>query len=152
MRIVIQKVKSASVTLSEGLHSSIGPGLLCLVGLHVNDHDGDLDYACRKITTCKLFDSDDGKLWRKNVCAAGKEILMVSQFTLYGDVCKQGKMDFKHAMSADRARGIYSRLLDMVKAKVGADRVQDGKFQTYMEVSLVNDGPITITLESHNHV
>mmetsp|Transcript_1032 Transcript_1032/g.1461 ORF Transcript_1032/g.1461 Transcript_1032/m.1461 type:complete len:237 (-) Transcript_1032:95-805(-) len=151
MKVVIQKVKSASVVVEGEIFVSIGPGLLCLIGLHENDSSADLDFVCKQITSCKIFKSEE-KLWRKSVVQAGLEILLVSQFTLYGEIYKRGKMDFHHAMPADTARVKFNELVKKVKLKAGESKVKNGKFQAYMEVSLVNDGPITITFESHDHV
>uniref|UniRef100_A0A7S2V4R2 D-aminoacyl-tRNA deacylase n=1 Tax=Fibrocapsa japonica TaxID=94617 RepID=A0A7S2V4R2_9STRA len=148
MKVVIQRVKSASVSVNDSQISCIGKGFLCLVGIHETDGPADADWMIKQIISCKLFPGEDGKPWKRNISQIEGELLMVSQFTLYGKVYKRGKMDFHHAMSPDAAREYYSRFLDSLKEKTITGKVYDGAFGEIMEVSLLNDGPITITLDS----
>ena len=147
MRLVVQKVKSASVTVENVCVSKIGPGILALVGLHQDDAPADLEYCCRKLLGCKLWDNESGP-WRHSVMQKGMEVLLVSQFTLYGKVGKGNKPDYKLSMKSDPAREMYQSFLDLVRAQYEADMVQDGVFGAMMDVELVNDGPVTLIIES----
>lgn len=159
MRIVVQRVKSASVSVvaaasSDPLSSSpervahIGPGVLALVGLHEHDTTADLETCCRKLLACKLWPNESGALWRHGVQRKNLQILLVSQFTLYGTLSRKNQPDYKAAMKAEAARKLYSEFVDMVRQAYAADKVQDGVFGAMMEVELVNDGPVTLILES----
>ena len=150
MRLVLQRVKSASVTVDGSVVSSIGKGVLALVGLHSKDTAEDLVYCARKLCGAKLWDNENGKTWRKSVKQQDFEVLLVSQFTLYGDVSnKKHCPDFKDSMkSADGAEETYDQFRSLVEGEMGAGRVSDGVFGAMMDVSLVNDGPTTIVVES----
>ena len=150
MRLVIQKVKRASVSVASSPVSSIGAGLLVLVGLHSLDTSDDLAWCAKKLLACKIWDNDDGKLWRKGVKDMDLEVLLVSQFTLYGGVHnKRSQPDFKHAMKAESARGAYEEFKAMVSSAYGnSSKIKDGSFGELMDVELVNDGPVTIVVDS----
>ena len=98
MRTVIQRVLEGSVTVDGAVISSIGPGLVCLIGIHESDTAEDMDYIIGKILSAKLFSDEQGRPWRQSVTAKGFSVLLVSQFTLYGTVGKKGNTDFHHAM------------------------------------------------------
>lgn len=148
MRIVIQRVKSASVTVSGEKVSSIGTGIMALVGLHENDTDDDLSYCCKKLLAAKLWENDNGGMWRHGVKQKGFEVLCVSQFTLYGTLSKKNQPDYKLAMKAIPAEALYSRFLDMLKEQYEPEKIKDGQFGALMDVELINDGPVTIIVES----
>ena len=147
MRIVVQRVKTASVAnVDEGgkIVSSIGPGLLALVGLHEHDTvENDLRSCCSKLLACKLWENDNGGMWRHSVKQRNLEVLLVSQFTLYGTLSKKNQPDYKRAMKSQRAQRMYGEFVDMVRQSYSdhPDRVKDGVFGAMMDVSLVNDGP-----------
>lgn len=148
MRLVIQRVKSASVTVDQKRISSIGPGMLALVGLHLEDTDADLQYCARRLLAVKLWENANGAPWRQHVKQKSYEILCVSQFTLYGTLSKKNQPDYKLAMKADRAQTMYSQFLDMLKEGYENEKISDGAFGEMMDVGLVNDGPVTLVIDS----
>jgi len=148
MRLVVQRVKAASVSVEGEVISSIGPGIMALVGLHEDDAKEDLEFCCKKLLACKLWANDNGALWRHGVKQRDMEVLCVSQFTLYGTLSKKNQPDYKKAMKAEPARAMYSEFLEMLKAAYQEDKIKDGEFGAMMDVSLVNDGPVTLVFES----
>jgi len=151
MRIVVQRVKSASVSnVEEGekVVSSIGPGLLALVGLHENDTSTDLQTCCRKLLACKLWPNENGGMWRHSVKQKDMEVLLVSQFTLYGTLSKKNQPDYKLAMKSQQAQTMWGDFVETVRQSYEPERVKDGVFGAMMDVQLVNDGPVTIIIES----
>lgn len=149
MRIVVQRVKSASVTVGGKIKSSIGPGAMALVGLHEHDSYSDLEYCCKRLLGCKLWENEAGAGWRRGAKQMGLDILCVSQFTLYGTLTKKNQPDYKKAMKNERARQMYSDFLNMLKDNYEAEKIHDGEFGAMMEVALVNDGPVTLVIESN---
>ncbi|KAL6574048.1 hypothetical protein OROHE_001590 [Orobanche hederae] len=156
MRAVVQRVASASVEpngcrLVEGRTvSKIGPGLLVLVGLHETDVESDAEFICRKVLSMRLFPNEKtGKTWDQNVMQRKYEVLLVSQFTLYGFL-KGNKPDFHVAMPPGAAKPFYASLVEKFQKAYRADAVkgEDGVFGAMMKVSLVNDGPVTMQLDS----
>ncbi|KAL8108148.1 uncharacterized protein LOC141670536 isoform X1 [Apium graveolens] len=148
MRAVVQRVASASVEVEGRTVSSIGPGLLVLVGIHDSDVDSDADYICRKVLNMRLFPNDTaGKSWDRNVMQMNYEVLLVSQFTLYG-ILKGNKPDFHLAMSPGRAKPFYNSVVERFGKAYRTDAVKDGIFGAMMKVNLVNDGPVTMHLDS----
>jgi len=148
MRLVVQKVKSASVTVDGSVVSSIGPGIMALVGIHENDTKDDLEYCAKKLLGCKLWDNDNGGQWRHGVKQRNLEVLCVSQFTLYGKLTKKNQPDYKASMKAIPAKVMYEQFLDSLKSKYEDEKIQDGVFGAMMDVALVNDGPVTIVIDS----
>eukprot|EP00934_Nitzschia_sp_Nitz4_P006974 Nitzschia sp. Nitz4//scaffold190_size42200//1917//2399//NITZ4_007383-RA/size42200-processed-gene-0.56-mRNA-1//1//CDS//3329540117//6964//frame0 len=152
MRLVLQRVKSASVTVDGEIISSIGPGVLALVGLHQDDSAEDLKYCCTKLLSCKLWPNETGSQWRRGVKQCDLEVLCVSQFTLYGTISKKNQPDYRYAMKSDQAREMYGDFLDMLRSNYQEEKIQDGKFGAMMDVALVNDGPVTLVIESEPRV
>ena len=148
MRIVVQRVKSASVTVEGKPVSSIGQGILALVGIHENDEHADLEYCCKRLLGCKLWENESGAPWRHGVKQKGYQLLCVSQFTLYGTLTKKNQPDYKRAMKAIPALELYNTFLGMLRDSYQPDRIFDGVFGALMDVELVNDGPVTIVIES----
>lgn len=149
MRIVVQRVKSASVTVEGQVVSSIGPGLLALVGLHLHDTEQDLTYCCKRLVGARLWQNDNGGQWRHGVKQKNYDILCVSQFTLYGTLSeKKQQPDYKLAMKTEQAEQMYKRFLEMLSSQYQPDKIHDGVFGALMDVALVNDGPVTIIIES----
>lgn len=138
MRLVIQRVKSASVTVDQKQVSAIGPGMLALVGLHHEDTESDLQYCAKRLLAVKLWENDNGAPWRQHVKQKSYEILCVSQFTLYGTLSKKNQPDYKLAMKADQAQAMYNRFLDMLGEGYEKDKIFDGKFGEMMDVGLVS--------------
>jgi len=152
MKLVIQRVKSASVTVNNAQVSSIGRGILALVALHKDDTQSDLEYCAKKLLAIKLWENENGGSWRQHVKIREYEILCVSQFTLYGTLSKKNQPDYKQSMSAAQAETMYSQFLDMLKDQYEGNKVFDGRFGEMMDVALVNDGPVTIVLDSRNDI
>ncbi|KAI5446221.1 uncharacterized protein LOC127138014 isoform X1 [Lathyrus oleraceus] len=150
MRAVVQRVDSASVEVEGRTVSEIGPGLLVLVGIHDSDSDADADYICRKVLNMRLFSNEDtAKAWDHSVMQKNYQVLLVSQFTLYGFL-KGNKPDFHVAMAPQRAKPFYASLVDRFRNAYNADAIKDGIFGAKMKVSLVNDGPVTMQLDSQS--
>lgn len=149
MRIVVQRVKSASVTVdNQGVVSEIGPGLLALVGLHATDTATDLPAMSRKLLAAKLWENEAGKPWRQSVQQKGYDVLLVSQFTLYGRLTKKNQPDYQDSMKAIPAQALYEQFVQLVQASHTTGVVKDGIFGAMMDVALVNDGPVTIIIDS----
>lgn len=148
MRAVVQRVASASVEVEGRIVSAIGPGLLVLVGLHESDADSDAEYICRKLLNMRLFPNEKtGKTWDQNVMQKNLEVLLVSQFTLYG-ILKGNKPDFHVAMPPEKARLFYESVVEKFRKAYKPDVIKDGIFGAMMKVNLVNDGPVTMQLDS----
>lgn len=145
MKVVIQRVKSASVAVDEKLISEIEKGFLILVGIGQDDTQKDVDYITRKILNLRIFKSEKG-CFDKSIQDIGGEILFVSQFTLYGDCNKGNRPSFSHAMPPAQAKIFYQNFLDNFKKLYS--KIKDGQFGAMMQVELINDGPITIILDS----
>lgn len=145
MRAVIQRVKSSSVTVGKKVVGEIGKGLLVLLGVAKSDNIDDAEYLADKIVNLRIFEDDNRKLNRSLLDIGGK-MLVVSQFTLLGDCNKGRRPSFVRAASPDLAMELYQHFVDRVRQKNVS--VNTGRFQTMMEVSLVNDGPVTLIVES----
>ncbi|CAH9130434.1 unnamed protein product [Cuscuta epithymum] len=124
MRATVQRVASASVEVDGQLVSTIGPGLLVLIGIHESDVDADADYICRKVLNMRLFpNKETGKTWDQSVLQKNYEILLVSQFTLYG-ILKGNKPDFHVAMPPDKAKPFYEAVLEKFRVAYKPDAVK----------------------------
>ncbi|KAJ1611766.1 putative D-Tyr-tRNatyr deacylase [Cryptosporidium canis] len=152
MKIVLQKVKSASVRVDGQEVSRIGPGLLLLVGIKTDDVSSNADYLVRKCLSLRLWadesDPSSRNPWRLSVKDKDLEILAVSQFTLYGHVKNGSKPDFHNAMNGKDALPIFNEFVEKLRISHCPDKVKTGSFGEHMEVSLVNDGPVTLVLEN----
>lgn len=146
MKIVIQRVKEAAVTVEERVHGQIEQGLLLLVGVAPDDSREDVDYAARKITNMRIFADEAGKMNRSVQDIEGK-ILSISQFTLFADTKKGNRPAFTGAAAPDLAKALYEELNQALRTFVP---VQTGVFGADMQVSLINDGPVTIVLDTKN--
>ncbi|EPY32352.1 D-tyrosyl-tRNA(Tyr) deacylase [Strigomonas culicis] len=150
MKIVIQRVLRASVTSNSEVVGSIGKGMSVLVGICQEDTREDMDYVIRKILGVRLWSNEDEtKRWCRNVREIEGGVLLISQFTLM-HVMKGNKPDFHHAMNPDKALEMFNELRDKLSATYVADRVATGKFQNYMNIEQVMDGPVTLVLDSKN--
>jgi D-aminoacyl-tRNA deacylase len=145
MRIVVQRVSRACVRVGERVTGEIGQGLVVLVGVSRDDTAADVHYIASKIRDMRVFDGPDGKPHDRSVADAGGSILVVSQFTLYGDLRKGRRPSFDEAAPPDMARRLYEDLVRELRAAV---RVETGEFQAHMQVELVGDGPVTVLLDS----
>ncbi len=144
MKVVIQRVKKAQVVIDEELVGDIKQGLLLLVGVGPDDEQEDLDYAVRKITNMRIFSDDMGKM-NLSVQDVKGSILSVSQFTLFADTKKGNRPAFTGAAKPDKAEQLYNAFNESLAQYVP---VETGVFGADMHVSLVNDGPVTIILDT----
>ena len=140
MRALVQRVSRAAVAVEGSEVAAIGPGLLVLLGVRRGDGTEEADRLARKLLALRIFDDGDGKM-NRNVEDAGGELLCVSQFTLYGDARKGNRPSFVDAAPPDQAEVLYERVRDALGAKGGV-------FGARMEVAVLNDGPVTLLLET----
>ncbi|MDD5131202.1 MAG: D-aminoacyl-tRNA deacylase [bacterium] len=145
MRVVIQRVKQASVTINSAVHAKIEQGLLVLVGIHKDDVFNDVVYIADKIVSLRIFSGPDNKM-NMDIAASQGSLLVVSQFTLYANTAGGNRPDFIQAAPAEKAQKLYFSFLDRLKR--GQVPVASGIFGANMQVSLVNDGPVTIIIDS----
>ena len=144
MRAVVQLVKEASVAVAGDLKGKIGKGYLVLIGIEENDTEKDLSYICEKLLGLRVFEDADGKM-NRSILDVGGAILLVSQFTLYGDARKGRRPSYIRAARPEKAIPLYEAMIEQLRAALP---VETGEFGAKMEVSLVNDGPVTILLDS----
>lgn len=140
MRALVQRVSSASVSVGDEPVASIGPGLLVLVGVRRGDTDEDADRIARKVRALRIFDDAGGRM-NRSVTDVGGEILCVSQFTLYGDARRGNRPSYTEAAPPEEAEQLYERLRSSLDAA-------GGRFAARMSVELVNDGPVTLLVET----
>ncbi|HUC30839.1 MAG TPA: D-aminoacyl-tRNA deacylase [Candidatus Acidoferrum sp.] len=145
MRAVVQRVSRARVTVKEWTSGEIGLGLLVLVGVGQDDTEADATYLAEKVAGLRVFEDDEGKMNRR-VQDVGGSVLAVSQFTLYGDVRRGKRPSFDAAAPPDEARRLYEFFVQRIQA--AGLRCETGRFQEMMQVELVNEGPVTILLDS----
>jgi D-tyrosyl-tRNA(Tyr) deacylase len=146
MRAVCQRVSRAKVTVCDRVTGSIEHGLLVFLGAGAGDEASDLAYVVDKIANLRIFADDAGKM-NRSVLDVGGEVLVVSQFTLYGDVRGGRRPAFTGALGPVAARALYEQALEALR-KAGVTRVEAGEFAADMAVELINDGPVTILLDS----
>ena len=144
MRAVVQRVKRASVTVEGNVTGSIEKGLLVFLGIEETDTLEDVKYICDKVANLRIFEDEQGKM-NRSVLDEGGSVLLVSQFTLYGDARNGRRPSFSKAARPEHALPLYENAVRLLKETVP---VETGEFQAMMEVSLLNDGPVTILLES----
>ncbi len=147
MKAVIQRVKSAEVLIDGRVSGKIGKGLLVFLGVGKGDGESDLSYLTSKIPDLRIFEDEFGK-FNLSLKERGGEMLVVSQFTLYGDCRKGRRPSFTDAEDPAAAKDLYDRFIARLKDE--GVPVQTGEFQAKMEVHLVNDGPVTLLLDSRN--
>ncbi len=145
MRFLIQRVSRASVRVEGKLEGSIGAGLLVLIGISATDGTAEADYLADKLVNLRIFSDTEGRM-NLSAIDARAALLLVSQFTLYGDCRKGRRPSFDAAAPAARARELYEYVVKKVREK--GLLTETGVFQAHMEVELVNDGPVTLLLES----
>lgn len=145
MRVVIQRVTSSQVTVGGEIIGKIGRGLNLLVGIAPTDTEVELNWMANKCLNLRLFPSDDGNSWDYSVQEIGAELLVVSQFTLYGDCRKGRRPSFSASASPQQAKPLYEQFVNQLRAS--GLHVATGEFGAMMEVSIENDGPVTLLLE-----
>jgi D-aminoacyl-tRNA deacylase len=146
MRAVIQRVTSASVKISNKVKASVGTGLLVLLGIEEADSDADTEWLCRKIVNLRIFD-DDNHLMNLSVLDTGGNILVISQFTLFAKTKKGNRPSYIRAAHPDTAIPLYNRFVELLSELLGKE-VFTGEFGAMMQVELVNDGPVTIIIDT----
>jgi len=145
VRAVLQRVKKSSVTVNDKIIGKIGNGLLVLLGVSREDEKKDADYLADKIPNLRIFEDGNAKM-NRSLLETGGQMLVVSQFTLLGDCRKGRRPSFTNAAGPDKAKELYEYFVSQIKLK--GVRVKTGQFRAVMAVSLVNDGPVTIIVES----
>lgn len=145
MRAVVQRVSRASVTVEGETNGKIGKGLLVLLGVSADDEEKDAVYLLDKIINLRIFNDNEGKMNLSLVDISG-ELLVVSQFTLYGDARRGRRPSYIEAAQPEKANALYEFFV--AEARKQIETVETGRFQAMMEVELVNDGPVTILLDS----
>ncbi|RPH43443.1 MAG: D-tyrosyl-tRNA(Tyr) deacylase [Desulfobulbaceae bacterium] len=145
MRAVVQRVSRASVHVDQHLTGSIDNGLVVFLGIHPNDGPGEIQWMADKIIHLRIFNDEEGKM-NRSLLDLGKEMLIISQFTLYGDCRKGRRPGYSDAAPPNLAEPIYQRFVGEVQRR--GISVATGRFQASMEVELVNDGPVTLLIDS----
>ncbi len=148
MRVVIQRTTGASVTIEGENKESIGSGLVVLLGIEGDDHDEDISWLVRKIVNLRIFDDEQGVM-NKSVLDTGGDILLVSQFTLHASTKKGNRPSYIRAAHPDYAVPLYEKFIHQLELGLGKP-VFTGEFGAMMKVSLVNDGPVTILMDTKN--
>ncbi len=146
MRVLIQRVGSASVTIEKKVKSSIAYGMLIFVGIEESDSKEDIEWLCKKIVNLRIFDDENGVMNRSIIESSG-EILVVSQFTLHASTKKGNRPSYIKAAKPDISIPLYKEFCRMLGQHLGKE-VQTGEFGADMKVSLINDGPVTIWMDS----
>lgn len=148
MRALVQRVSEGAVQINKPQYSaSIGKGIVILLGVKEGDNENDMVFVADKCCNLRIFEDEDGKM-NLSVKDIGGEILVVSQFTLYGDTRKGNRPNFMDAANPVLAEELYNRFVDRVKSSIGNDKVKTGVFAAMMNVKIFNDGPVTILVES----
>lgn len=145
MRAVVQRVASAKVEVDNRITGEIGRGLLILIAVHEQDTEKDIKWMVDKLLNLRLFTDEEGKM-NLSCLDIGGELLIVSQFTLYGDCRKGRRPSYSHSAPVQLAEPMYHRFVEQMKSS--GLKVQEGVFQAHMQVSLVNDGPVTVLVDS----
>lgn len=150
MKIVIQRVLEASVSISGKTYSSIGPGMMILVGIHADDTDEDIDWLTGKICNLRIFDDEAGVM-NRSILESGGEILTVSQFTLMARTKKGNRPSYIDAAKPEISVPIYKEFVHSLSEALGKE-IKTGVFGADMQVALINDGPVTILIDSKNRI
>jgi D-tyrosyl-tRNA(Tyr) deacylase len=145
MKIVVQRVSSSSVEVNGNITGSINQGVMLLVGIHESDTKETIEWCCNKVVNLRIFEDDEGKM-NRSVADIDGGILLVPQFTLYGDASKGTRPSFINAAPPGIAEPLFDQMVDLFK-EMYSGPVETGVFGAMMNVSLVNDGPVTILLE-----
>ncbi len=150
MRAVVQRVKRSSVTIGGRLNSEIGAGLLVLLGVHEEDKESDAEFLADKCAALRIFDGGGGKM-NLSVRDTGGSAMVVSQFTLYGDARKGNRPNYMRAAKPELAETLYDYFVRRLEGNLGRGRVATGVFREMMDIELVNDGPVTIIIDTRGH-
>ena len=146
MRVVVQRVSESNVRISGDVRGEIGKGFMVLVSFVDDDTDGDLDWMSNKIINLRIFNDEEGKM-NKSLLDVGGDILLISQFTLHGSTKKGNRPSFIKAAKPEYANQMYEKFIEVLENSLGKN-IQTGEFGGDMKVSLINDGPTTIIIDS----
>ena len=146
MKVVIQRVSEAQVAIKQKVAGSIGLGLMVLVGFEENDTFEDIQWIVQKITQLRIFNDDEGKM-NLSITDIQGDLLLISQFTLHASTKKGNRPSFIRAAKPDKAVPLYQKTIETLESKLGKP-IQTGEFGAAMKVALINDGPVTITIDS----
>jgi len=148
MKAVVQRVKSASITISEqNYFQEIGKGLLILLGIKIGDTEDDVTFVADKCSNLRIFEDAEDKM-NRSVKEVNGEMLIISQFTLYGETAKGNRPSFTDAAKPEEAIPLYEKFVSRVKTNLGDEKVKVGIFGAMMDIQLVNYGPVTVLVES----
>lgn len=148
MRALVQKVSEGGVFIvKENYNAGIGKGMVILLGIKAGDHEDDVNYVADKCCNLRIFEDENEKM-NLSVKDVDGEILIISQFTLYGDTSRGNRPGFTEAARPEEAIPLYEKFIFRVKTNIGSDKVKTGKFGAMMTVKIINDGPVTFTVES----
>jgi len=150
MRALIQRVKRCQVTIDGQVYSAIGKGMLVLLGVRTGDSEADADYLADRCAALRIFEDREGKM-NLSVKEIDGEVMVVSQFTLYGDTRKGNRPGFTEAAPPELANALYEKFVDRLRRQLGVSKVATGVFRAMMDVELVNDGPVTVMVESKSN-
>ena len=150
MKVVIQRVSKSSVSIDHQIKAQINKGLLVLLGIENADDQSDIEWLCRKVSQLRIFDDQDGVM-NKCIKDIDGEVIVVSQFTLHASTKKGNRPSYIYAAKPDIAIPLYEQFVTRLEVELGKN-VQTGEFGAEMEVSLINDGPVTIIIDSKNKV
>jgi len=150
VKAIVQRVKSASVRISENnYYQEIGKGLLIFLGIKIGDHDQDVYFVADKCSNLRIFEDANDKM-NISVKDVSGEVMIISQFTLYGETAKGNRPSFTEAAKPEEAIPLYEKFIDRMKSNLGNDKVKEGIFGAMMDIQLVNYGPVTVLVESDN--
>lgn len=149
MRALVQRVRRCIVHIDGRVHSKIDHGLLVLLGVRQGDAERDAEYLADRCASCRIFDDAEGKM-NLSVQEVSGSVMVVSQFTLYGDTRKGNRPSYTDAASPVLAEKLYNVFIQRLKSVLGEASVASGIFRAMMDVELVNDGPVTLIIESKN--
>ena len=150
MKAVVQRVKRSAVRIGGETNGEIGIGMLILLGVHEEDNESDSNFLADKCAALRIFDDENGRM-NLSVKDISGSALVVSQFTLYGDARRGNRPNYMQAAKPEPAGKLYRRFVERLEVSLGKDRVATGVFREEMEVELVNDGPVTIIIDTREH-
>lgn len=148
MKAIVQRVKSASVIIpDEDYLENIGRGLLILLGIKTDDNESDVNFVADKCCNLRIFEDDENKM-NNSIKDVTGEVLIISQFTIYGETAKGNRPSFIEAAKPAEAMQLYNKFISRVKMNLGEEKVKSGIFSAMMDIELVNYGPVTVIVES----
>lgn len=150
MRALVQRVSSGSVLiLEENYYAEIGKGMVILLGISTLDNGKDVEFCADKCSNLRIFEDENGKM-NLSLKGISGEVLIISQFTLYGNTIKGNRPNFMEAARPEQAIPLYEMFVERMKANLGSEKIKTGIFSAMMKVAIINDGPVTVLVESDN--